>query len=489
VPAEIGRIQARKSARAVGEGEAAQAPEESGTDLRSTECGGPEGAEAQAMTSTKRRAPPKLSIPFQRFELSSGAVLLVSPRPSASIAAIQVHVRGGSSCDPVGREGTAFLTGALADQGTAKRSEKEIAAILEPEGGEIAGDTGGLSGAIVNERWDLLLELLVEMATTATYPAEEVARQKKRLLDRLQVEKDDARVQGGLLFRRLVYGDHWMGRPGRGTLESLPRIATRDLAAFRKANWVGKRMVIAVCGDVDPALVRRRAEKLLRKLPVGAALERKAPKFPPIAKRSGVFTSPRQQVHVFLGHLGIARNDPDYAALVVMDHVLGTGPGFTNRVSRKLRDEMGLAYAVSANIHGSAGLLPGMFTAYIGTSPEHVGTVVKGFVAEIRRMQRELVGKEELEVAKSYLLGSFPLGFERSARRSSYLVSAEVHQFPADHLERLLVSFAAVTAEDVRRVAKGHLFPAESCVAAAGPVKAEDLSRFVGFRGKAGAGS
>jgi predicted Zn-dependent peptidase len=113
------------------------------------------------MTSTKRRAPPKLSIPSQRFELSSGAVLLVSPRPSASIAAIQIHVRGGSSCDPVGREGTAFLTGALADQGTAKRSEKEIAAILEPEGGEIAGDTGGLSGAIVNERWDLLLELLV----------------------------------------------------------------------------------------------------------------------------------------------------------------------------------------------------------------------------------------------------------------------------------------------------------------------------------------
>ena len=435
-------------------------------------------AAAMPVSTRRRAAVPKLAIPIRRFELSCGAVLLVSPRSGASIAAVQIHVRGGPARDPAGCEGTAFLTGALADQGTAKHGEEEIVALLEPEGGELAGDAGGLSGAIVNERWDLLLELLVEMTTSSTYPADEVARQKKRLLDRLVVERDDPRVQGGLLFRKLVYGDHWLGRGGRGTLETLPRIGSRDLREFRKANWVASRTVIAVCGDVDPVQVKRLAERLTRRWPRGERLFPEPPKFPPIVRRTDVFTSRRQQVHVYLGHLGIARNDPDYAALVVMDHVLGTGPGFTNRVSRKLRDELGLAYSVSANIHGSAGILPGTFTAYIATSPEHVGTAVEGFVAEIRRMQKELVGRAELEVAKSYLLGSFPLGFERSARRASYLVSAEVHGFPEDHLERLLQQFAAVRADDVRRVARAHLHPAESCVVAAGPVKKGQLAKW-----------
>lgn len=425
---------------------------------------------------------PRLSIPIRRFELECGAVLLVSPRPSAPIAAVQVHIRGGPSRDPAGKEGASFLTGALADQGTAKRSEEEIAAILEPEGGEISGDAGGLSGAIVNSKWELLADLLAEMLTSSTYPGAEVARQKKRLADRLVLERDDPRVQGGLLFKRLVYGDHWLGRPSRGSLESLERIRAKDLRTFRRENWLGSRAVIGVCGDVDPEAVRRAFGKRLARWPKGIRFATDPPRLPPIARRSGAFTADRQQVHLYLGHLGIARNDPDYAALVVMDHVLGTGPGFTNRISRKLRDELGLAYAVSANIHATAGLLPGTFTAYLGTSPEHVATAARGFIGEIRRVQRDLVDKKELDVAKSYLLGSFPLGFERASRRASYLVSAELHGFPEDHLDRLLRDFSVVTADDVRRVARAHLFPDASCLAAAGPIRAADLRKILPAR-------
>ncbi len=434
---------------------------------------------------------PKLHIPIRRFELSCGAALLVSPRPCAPVAAVQVHIRGGPSRDPVGLEGVAFLTGALADQGTARHGEEEIAELLEPEGGEIAGDASGLSGTIVNGRWELLLEMVAEMLTSPTYPAGEVARQKQRLLDRLLLERDDPRAQGGLLFRKLVYGDHWLGRAAYGTLESVPRIRPRHLRAFHRANWVARRAVIAVCGDVDPATVRRRLERLLRRWTPGQRFAVDPPRFPPVEPRIGAFTAQRQQVHLYLGHLGIARSDPDYPALVVMDHVLGTGPGFTNRISRKLRDELGLAYSVSANIHGSAGLLPGMFTAYIGTSPQHVRTAVRGLLDEIRRIREEPVGSGELDVAKSYVLGSFPLGFERAARRASYLVSSEVHGFPPDHLERLLEQFAAVTAEDVRRAARKHLLPDASCLASAGPVRKAELLGILAAprtRGAAGRG-
>jgi len=420
---------------------------------------------------------PRLELPIERFELSCGAQLLVSPRPQATIAAVSVHVRGGPALDPAGREGLAFLTGSLVDQGTAAHDEEELAALLEPEGGEVGGDAAGVSGSIVNERWELLLESLAEMTVAPAYPSDKVELHRQRLLDRLLVERDDPRVQGGQLFRKLVYGAHWLGRAAYGTRASVAKIGARELRAHHRRNWVARRGVIAVCGQVDPQAVRRRAERLFARWPTGTPLQTTPPRFPARAVRSGVFPSKRAQVHVYLGHLGIQRNHPDYAALVVLDHVLGTGPGFTNRIARILRDELGLAYSVNANIHGSAGILPGMFTAYIGTSPDKVRTAVEGFRREIVRIQEEPVGQEELEVAKSYLVGSFPLGFERAARRASYMISAEVHGFPPDYLERLLESFAAVTREDVQRVARQHLHPRQCVLAAAGPLAKAEVGR------------
>jgi zinc protease len=427
---------------------------------------------------------PKLELPIERFELACGAVLLVSQRKDAPVCAVQAHVRGGPALDPKGFEGLAYLTGTLVDQGTARHGEEEIANLLEPAGGEIHGDAGGLGGTIVHDQRPLLFELVAELLTSATYPADKVARQKKRLLDRLLVERDEPRTQGGLLFRNLVYGDHWLGRATYGTLRSVARIDARDLRAHHRRNWVAKRGVIAVCGDVDGESVRRTFERLLRNWKPGTPLDPKPPVFPERAVRIGAFSAARQQVHLYLGHLGIARNDPDYATLVVMDHILGTGPGFTNRISRKLRDELGLAYTVHASIHGSAGLLPGMFTAYIGTSPQHVRTAIDGFLAEIRRIQEEPVELAELELAKSYLIGSFPLGFERAARRAGYMISHEIHKFPADNLDRLLRQFAAVTPDDVRRVARGHLHPDASVVAAAGPIRREELSALFAARAR-----
>jgi zinc protease len=268
-----------------------------------------------------------------------------------------------------------------------------------------------------------------------------------------------------------------MGRTAYGTIESVRPIDAKDLRAHHAANWVAKRGSIAVCGDVDPKAVKKELNRLLRGWKAGSELVTTPPKLPPRGVRVQVFPAKRKQVHLYLGHLGIKRDNPDYAPLTVMDHVLGTGPGFTNRISRKLRDELGLAYSVNASIHSSAGLLPGMFTAYIGTSPEHVKTAIQGFIAEIRRIQEEPVAQEELDTAKSYLIGSFPLGFERASRRASYMVSAELFHFPADNLVRLLADFASVTTADVQRVARMHLFPDASCLAASGPVSKVELSK------------
>lgn len=420
---------------------------------------------------------PTLKIPSERFELSCGATLLVSHRAGAPVAAIDAHVRGGPSLDSEGFEGTAFLTGGLTDQGTRTHGEEQIAALLEPHGGDIQGESSGLAGSIVDEAWKVLARLVCEMLQSPTFPVEKVRRQKARLLQRLQNEAADPRHLGAMGFRELIYGDHWLGRPAYGTLESVARIEPKHLRAHHREHWVASRGVIAYCGGAEPEEVRRFFERSLRGWRRGKPLERREIEFPAPRVAVRAVRADRKQVHLYLGHLGIRRADPDYPALVVLDHVLGQGPGFTDRISRRLRDELGLAYSVSAGISGSAGLTPGTFMAYIGTSPEHVATALHHFRAEVRRMQDELVPEEELRIAKDYLVGSFSMGFERAGRRAGYLVSAEVHDLPADNLERLPRLFEAVTPEEIRRVARAHLFPDRCALSAAGPVKLAELRR------------
>ena len=430
---------------------------------------------------------PKLAV--ERFELSCGATLLVSRRPGAPVTAAQFHIRGGHRLDTPERDGLAWLTGRLVDQGTQRWSEEEMASLLEPTGGSVQGDSGGLSGTIAASgrargNWKLLLDVMSELATSPTYPKDRVAHHKARLLDRLRVLSTDPRQQAWQRFQRSIYGDHFLGRPTEGNLESVPRLTRRHLVDFHRKHWVARRAVIAVCGDVDPQAVRRFLAKRLADWRPGTPLGDAEENFPERAPRVDAYPAERQQVHVFLGHLGVRRTDPDWPALVVMDHVLGTGPGFSNRISRILRDELGLAYSVSAQIHNSAGLLPGTFTAYIGTSPEHVETAVQGFLGEMRRIREERVTPAELELAKNYLVGSHALGFERASRRVGYMISAERLGLPEDHLERLPELFAAVDADDIQRAAATHLYPEASCLVASGPIKPNKLAGLIGARRK-----
>ena len=420
----------------------------------------------------------KLEMPVVRTELRCGATLLVSPRPGAPIAAAQVHLRGGNALDPAGKEGVAHLAGALSTEGTQSHDESQLAALLEPLGGAIRGNSTGVSGTMVAGEWRTLLDLIAELVTESTYPKERFERERARLVERLTVAEQDPKTRGARAFRKLIYADHWMGRGQSGTLESVPLIQRRDLLSHVKRNWVASRAVIAVCGDLDPAAVHRFLDRRLAAWPTGKVHKLQPP---PTGRAPGnrvaAYRVQRQQMHLYLGHLGIRRSDPDYVPLMVMDHVLGTGPGFTDRISRRLRDEEGLAYTVHASIHTSAGTHPGTFLAYIGTGPEKAAQALRGFLEEIRRIRVEPVAPEELELAKSYLTGSVLLGHERAARRVGAMVYAQRLGLPFDHLSTLPSKIAAVSMEDVQRVAALHLEPEDLVLSGAGPIGKPTLGK------------
>jgi zinc protease len=175
-------------------------------------------------------------------------------------------------------------------------------------------------------------------------------------------------------------------------------------------------------------------------------------------------------VHLYLGHLGITRNDPDYYKLLVMDNVLGTGPGFTDRLSATLRDRQGLAYTVNASITGNAGNQRGTFLGFIGTAGKDFIRARDGFVAEIAKMTEAPPTAQEVDDAKKYLLGSLPFRFTTMSDVAGQLLEAERYGLGFDFLEKYRKEVEAVTVADVHAVAKKHLHPKSLTIVAVGPI-------------------
>jgi zinc protease len=160
-----------------------------------------------------------------------------------------------------------------------------------------------------------------------------------------------------------------------------------------------------------------------------------------------------------------------------MDTILGSSPGFTSRIPRILRDQQGLAYSTFANITSSAGVDPGRFVAYIGTAPGNLDRARAGLRGEISRIVEEPVSGEELDIAKSYLTGSFVLRFQKNAQVSEFMLDAEIYGLGFDYLEKYPDLIRAVTIEDVTRVTRRHIHPERLTTVVVGPV--DEMGRMI----------
>jgi zinc protease len=191
----------------------------------------------------------------------------------------------------------------------------------------------------------------------------------------------------------------------------------------------------------------------------------------PDVKRILVDHPDKEQVMVRLTCLGITRDNPDYIPLVVMDNILGTSPGFTDRFSSTLRDKMGLAYSTYANIARSADVFPGFFLGYIGTRPENVERALQEMYRLVEQIRTQPVSTEELRSAKDYLKGSFVFGLETTGQLASLMINIERFNLGWDWLVKYTQAVEAVTAEDIMRVAQKHLVPGRMVEVLAGPIQ------------------
>ncbi|HMF02004.1 MAG TPA: pitrilysin family protein [Terriglobia bacterium] len=410
--------------------------------------------------------------------LNNGLTILLVENPSLPTVSITASVFAGARYDPESKAGLAIMVSRLLDEGTENRTSLEIADAIESVGGAI--DTDGsferivAMAGVLNKDVDLGLELLSDLLIRPIFPQEYVDKEKERTLAEIVSAQDRPQVVAGWAFNELVYQDHPLHRPSHGYPNTVERLTRDDLLEFHGRYFVPNNIILSVVGDFQVPELLPKIEKAL------GSWEAKPVIFPIYpeptrqnTKRLKFITMPAQQLNIYLGHLGISRTNPDYYALQVLDTILGGGAGFTARIPQRLRDELGLAYTTFASITMTAGLDPGRFVSFIGTSPENMKLAINELLNEIRRIIEEPVTAQELQDAQDYLTGSFVFGFESSPQIARFLVHAHVYGLGFDFIEKYPHYVRAVTVNDVTRVARKYLDSENYTLVVVGPV-AED---------------
>jgi zinc protease len=419
------------------------------------------------------------SFQVHEHQLSNGLKALFVENAAIPTISINASVLTGARYDPEEKAGLALMVSRLLDEGTKNRSSLEIAEAIESVGGAIETDGSFerivVSIGVLKKDLDLGLDLLSDLLINPIFPQDYVEKEKERTLSEIASAKDRPQVIAGWAFNELVYKDHPLHRPSHGYPETVERLTRDDLLDFHKRYFVPNNAILSIVGDFRIAELLPKVERVFagwQPRPIAF------PVYPPVARqterRTKIINMPAQQLNIYLGHLGVVRSNPDYYALQVLDTILGGGAGFTARIPQKLRDELGLAYTTFASITMTAGLDPGRFVAFIGTSPENMNLAVDGLIQEIRRIVEQPVSESELQDAKEYLTGSFVFAFETSSQIARFLVHAQVYGLGFDYIDKYPEHIDRVTIEDIARVARKYLDPQNYTLVVVGPVNQDE---------------
>ncbi len=405
-----------------------------------------------------------------RSVLPGGLRLITERRPETGIVALELFVDAGLLREA--RPGLGFLTGRLLDEGTTSRSAEAIAEAIEDVGGVLDIGSTGASVRVRAEDLPLALELLADVILRPAFPAEALAWARRRIIAELNGDRDDPAFRAEQVFRGLVYGDHPYARDPRGTAREIGRLTLDDVKAHHARHFRPDNAYLVAVGDFEPRRLRGLIASQFGTWAPGGFAVPSLPALPTSARpKVRRVAQPGEQVHLVLGHLGIPRNHPDFDALAVLDHIFGSGPGFTDRLSRIVRDEMGLAYSVGGGITESADVAPGVFHVYAGTMPDEVDRVISAVLEQVQAMHQGDFSDEEVDRARRYVAGSWVFDYQTVEQRAERLLELERWDLglvePIEWPERI----ARITPRQVRAAARAHIRPESISRVEFGPLR------------------
>jgi zinc protease len=410
-------------------------------------------------------SPPTPRVPdADRRMLDCGLRLVAVPEHHLPQVVLRLVLPAGAAVEHAGAPGTASLVGELLTEGTERWAAAEVNQRLDRLGAslniDVMHDFAEVELLSLSETLREAVEILAEVVTRPTFPAAEVERVRREVLDALDARRDEpANVADDLLSSAIFGPDHPYGRFAGGTREGIRSVRIESLRAFHTAFFRPGGSYIVAAGD----FVADRLESLLDETLAswrGSVDLPSRPAVPTIAAAAGErITAEREdapQAEIRLGGVGMERASPDWIPGAVANYILG-GSTITGRLGANLRETKGWTYGARSGF--SAGVHPGGWIVETAVDAAVAEMAVREIRAEIRSLHERGPEPDELRRAQEALVLSLPRAFETPARIVNRLSTLEAFELPLDYWHRFPEAVRAVTAEEVVRIVERYMAP------------------------------
>jgi zinc protease len=397
----------------------------------------------------------------QKTTLSNGLTLIVSEKNQLPIIHLQVLFRAGATRNPPHLLGLANLVAELMPLGTSQRDATQIRQQIESVGGSLSSsaesDYAVLSLSILKKDLPLGLSVLSDVLLNPLFAPQEIERKVAELKARLKRMEEDPRQVARLAFAKKLFGPHPYAFPSEGSPETLSSLSREELIHFYQTTYRPNNATILIVGQItmeESLHLLQDYFKTWDQAPIPSQVISPPPVLTgPVIEK---IDRPITQANMIWGHLGIARSNPDFYALQVMNYILGGG-GFVSRLMDNIRDNLGLTYGITS--HFDAREYPGSFQIALETKNKNANQALSEVLKEMKRFMEKGVSQTELTEAQAYLTGSFPLRMDTNAKLVRLLMAIELYGLGLDFPERYSQLINQVTAEEVLRVARTYLQP------------------------------
>ena len=376
------------------------------------------------------------------------------------IFSMEMVLMSGGLSDPADMHGLAATTATLLREGTAKHKSRELSEALDTIGAQLGANSGvaspttNISASGLTENFDQILDLFAEVIRTPTFPAEEVERYKSRSLAQQPLLRSQPQFLAAERLNQAIYGTH----PASLVITpatTLKKITAADLTKFHAENYVANNATLFIAGDVTLKEIMPKLERTFGDWKTGNVSAPVLPQVPAQGDtRIHLINRPGSVQTVFqIGSLGLERTDPDYVAGVLMNRILGVGPG--SRLFLNIREDKGYTYSVGSSF--SSGKYRGLFTAQSPVRTEVTEGTIREFMNEFKRIRDEKVSAAELENAKNAIIGGFALQLENPNSLINLQQTQRLYNLPANYWDTYPQKVEAITAEDIQRVAMKYI--------------------------------
>ncbi len=410
-------------------------------------------AVALALLAAFSALPLRAAVDVQAVTSPGGIKAWLVEEHSIPFTALEIRFRGGAALDAPGKRGAINLMMATLEEGAGALDARAFAKARDSLAASfrfrVSNDAASVSARFLTENRDQAIALLKSALMEPRFDQDAIERVRAQVLAVLRSDATDPSAVARKTFDRLAWGKHPYGSASDGTIESVSSLTRDDIVDAYGRVFARDQLYVAAVGDISAEQLGALLDKLLGDMPekhkaqVGRAEYQLKPGVTVVD-----FDTP-QAVALF-GHKGIRRDDPDYIPAYILNEIFGSG-GFESRLMQEVREKRGLTYGVSTFLlpmdHGE------LIMGQVRSDNSKMAEALDVIRAEWRKIAENGVSAQELEDAKTYLTGAYPLRFDGNAPIARILVGMQMIGLPIDYIRTRNDQVRAVTLADINRVA------------------------------------